>query len=414
MKLGERGARAVEAVALPTMAMSGALLLFGGFVLAAGKSPVEAWALLFKGAFGDWFSWQNTLTRAAPLMLTALAVAIPARAGLVVIGGEGALVLGGLAAAGVPYLVVPPQGVLGTALVLAGGALVGAAWVALAGALRQYRGVNETISSLLLAYTAIALFKHIVEGPMRDPASLNKPSTRPLDDTLLIGSLPGADIHWGLAFGVAACAALGLWLFFSTSGFATRVVGGNARAARLVGLPSTRLVIAACAIGGACAGLAGGLEVAAVHTSANASLIAGLGYAGILVSFVARHNPWAIVPVAVLFGGFASAGSLLQRRLDVPDASVLVLQGFAFMLILASEALRGRLVAVAPSEVTVAAAAASIEARASDASSLDQARPEAGMVASGPAEAMNPPGTRTTSTHAGAIPPDAVLGGGTA
>lgn len=414
MKLGERGARAVEAVALPTMAMSGALLLFGGFVLAAGKSPVEAWALLFTGAFGDWFSWQNTLTRAAPLMLTALAVAIPARAGLVVIGGEGALVLGGLAAAGVPYLVVPPQGVLGTALVLAGGALVGAAWVALAGALRQYRGVNETISSLLLAYTAIALFKHIVEGPMRDPASLNKPSTRPLDDTLLIGSLPGADIHWGLAFGVAACAALGLWLFFSTSGFATRVVGGNARAARLVGLPSTRLVIAACAIGGACAGLAGGLEVAAVHTSANASLIAGLGYAGILVSFVARHNPWAIVPVAVLFGGFASAGSLLQRRLDVPDASVLVLQGLAFMLILASEALRGRLVAVAPSEVTVAAAAASIEARASDASSLDQARPEAGMVASGPAEAMNPPGTRTTSTHAGAIPPDAVLGGGTA
>ncbi|MFL6664492.1 MAG: ABC transporter permease subunit, partial [Rhizobacter sp.] len=134
------------------------------------------------------------------------------------------------------------------------------------------------------------------------------------------------------------------WLFFTSSGFATRVVGGNARAARLVGLPSTRIVIGACAIGGACAGLAGGIEVAAVHTSANASLIAGLGYAGILVSFVARHNPWVIVPVAVLFGGFGSAGSLLQRRLDVPDASVLVLQGFAFLFILASEALRGKLV----------------------------------------------------------------------
>jgi len=77
--------------------------------------------------------------------------------------------------------------------------------------------------------------------------------------------------------------------------------------------------------------------------AANASLIAGLGYAGILVSFVARHNPWAVVPVAVLFGGFGSAGSLLQRRMDVPDASVMVLEGFAFLLILASEALRGRL-----------------------------------------------------------------------
>jgi simple sugar transport system permease protein len=71
--------------------------------------------------------------------------------------------------------------------------------------------------------------------------------------------------------------------------------------------------------------------------------MAGLGYTGILVSFVARHNPWAIVPVAILFGGFGSAGSLLQRRLELPDASVLVLQGFAFVLILASEALRGRL-----------------------------------------------------------------------
>ncbi|HEV7913887.1 MAG TPA: ABC transporter permease [Albitalea sp.] len=344
MTLSERGADAVEAVALPLLAMAGALLLFGIFILAAGKSPLAAWGLLFQGAFGDWFSWQNTLQRAAPLMLTALCVAVPARAGLVVIGGEGALVLGGLACAGLPYLVALPGNAAGTALVLAAAAAAGAAWIALAGALRQYRGVNETISSLLLAYTAIALFKHVVEGPMRDPASLNKPSTRALDEALRIGTLPGADIHWGLAFGVAACVALGLWLFFSTSGFATRVVGGNARAARLVGLPSTRIVIVACAIGGACAGLAGGIEVAAVHTSANASLIAGLGYAGILVSFVARHNPWVVMPVAVLFGGFGSAGSLLQRRLDVPDASVLVLQGFAFLLILASEALRGRLV----------------------------------------------------------------------
>jgi general nucleoside transport system permease protein len=80
--------------------------------------------------------------------------------------------------------------------------------------------------------------------------------------------------------------------------------------------------------------------VAAVHTSANASLIAAYGYAGILVSFIARHHPIAIIPVAILFGGFGAAGSLLQRRLGLPDASVLVLQGIAFVLILASEALR--------------------------------------------------------------------------
>ncbi|MEY4763935.1 MAG: hypothetical protein RI907_608 [Pseudomonadota bacterium] len=332
----------VDALGLPLLALAGAMLLFGGFVWLGGIDPVEAWVLLFKGAFGDAFSWQNTLQRAAPLMLTALCVALPQRAGLMVIGGEGALVLGGLACAALPLVWPLPPGVAGTVLALMAAAVAGGLWIALAGALRQYRGVNETIGSLLMSYMAIGLFKHAVEGPLRDPASLNKPSTLPLPESNLLGLLPGMEVHWGLVWGAVACVLSAIWLFGSTHGFATRVVGGNARAARLVGLPSHRLILTACAMGGACAGLAGGIEVAAVHTAANASLIAGLGYTGILVSFVARHHPLAIVPVAILFGGFGSAGSLLQRRLDLPDASVLVLQGFAFVLILASEAWRGR------------------------------------------------------------------------
>lgn len=332
----------LKSIALPVLAIAAALLLFGVFVWFAGVSPVDVWVTLFKGAFGDWFSWQNTLQRAAPLMLTALCVAIPARAGLVVIGAEGALVLGGLACAALPYVLVLPQNTLGTALVCLAGALAGAGWTVMAGALRRYRGINETISSLLLAYVAIGLFKHAVEGPLRDPASLNKPSTLPLDEAVRIGGIMGSDIHWGLALGVLACVGLGIWLRFTASGFAVAVVGGNLRAAQLVGLPATRLVLLACALGGAAAGLAGAVEVAAVHTSANAALIAGYGYAGILVSFMARHHPIAIIPVAILFGGFGAAGSLLQRRLGLPDASVLVLQGLAFVLILASEALRER------------------------------------------------------------------------
>ncbi|TWO70923.1 ABC transporter permease [Caenimonas sedimenti] len=326
-------------VLLPTAAIALALLLFGVFVSFAGASPVAAWVILFKGAFGDWFSWQNTLQRAAPLMLTALCVAIPARAGLTVIGGEGALVLGGLAGAGLAQG-LPLGGMAGTIVLCAGGALLGAAWIVLAGWLRQWRGVNETISSLLLAYVAIGLFKHLVEGPLRDPASLNKPSTHAVADTLRISGIAGSDVHWGLVLGVVACIAAALWLRWTPSGFSVRVVGGNLRAAQLVGLPATRLILVACGLGGAAAGLAGAIEVAAVHTSANAALIAGYGYAGILVSFIARHHPLAIIPVAILFGGFGAAGSLLQRRLGLPDASVMVLQGIAFVLILASEALR--------------------------------------------------------------------------
>jgi ABC-type uncharacterized transport system permease subunit len=333
---------AIESIALPVGAIAAALGVFGLIVSFAGVDPVEVWVLLFKGAFGDAFSWQNTLQRAAPLMLTALCVAIPARAGLTVIGGEGALVLGGLACAALAHALPLPANMVGTAMVVIAGAIAGALWIALAGWLRQYRGINETISSLLLAYVAIGLFKHIVEGPLRDPASLNKPSTPALNDGLLIGTIAGSDVHWGLVVGIVTCLVAGLWLRFTPSGFSVRVVGGNPRAAQLVGLPATRLIVLACALGGAAAGVAGAIEVAAVHTSANAALIAGYGYAGILVAFIARHQPVAIIPVAILFGGFGAAGSLLQRRLGLPDASVLLLQGIAFVFILASEALRER------------------------------------------------------------------------
>lgn len=327
-------------ILLPAAAIVAALLVFGVFVWIGGANPLDVWLILFKGAFGDWYSWQNTLQRAAPLMLTALCVAIPARAGLVIIGGEGALVLGGLACAGLAQGLPLPSGVIATAAVCAAGAIAGGLWIALAGWLRQFRGINETISSLLLAYVAIGLFKHLVEGPLRDPSSLNKPSTFALAEGLRIGGIVGSDVHWGLVIGVIACLVSALWLRWTPSGFAVRVVGGNPRTAQLVGLPASRLILIACALGGAAAGVAGAVEVAAVHTSANAALIAGYGYAGILVSFIARHHPLAIIPVAILFGGFGAAGSLLQRRLGLPDASVLVLQGVAFVLILASEALR--------------------------------------------------------------------------
>ncbi len=327
-------------ILLPVGAVALALLLFGLIVWFAGVSPLEVWWLLFKGAFGDSYSWQNTLQRAAPLMLTALCVAIPARAGLVLIGGEGALVLGGLACAALAQALPLPANLAGTVLVCLAGALAGALWTGLAGYLRQYRGINETISSLLLAYIAIGLFKHLVEGPLRDPASLNKPSTHALDPGLAIGGMAGSDVHWGLVLGVLCCLAAAVWLRHTPSGFAVRVVGGNRRAAQLVGLPASKLIVLACALGGAAAGLAGAVEVAAVHTSANTALIAGYGYTGILVAFMARHQPLAVIPVAILFGGFGAAGSLLQRRLGLPDSSVLLLQGIAFVLILASEALR--------------------------------------------------------------------------
>ncbi len=325
--------------------IAGGLLLFAIFVFAIGQQPLVVLATIAEGAFASSFAWQNTLLRAAPLILAGLAVAIPAQVGLVVIGGEGALALGGLAAAAFGLAAAQAGASPAVVIIVAGvaGMLGGSLVLALAGALRAWRGMNETIASLLIAYIAIAIFNHLVDGPLRDPASLNKPSTAPLPDAAMVGPMPGTDVHWGLAAGVVAAVLAQMLVSRTTLGFAMRVAGGNARAARLVGLPVPALLVAACAIGGACAGLAGAIEVLAVHGSANASLLAGFGYTGILVAFIARQQPLAVVPVAVLLGGIAAAGSLLQRRLDLPDATTLVLQGLLFVAILAAEALHGRI-----------------------------------------------------------------------
>jgi simple sugar transport system permease protein len=324
------------------MAFLAALVLFGLFVAITGRNPAAVYYQMYRGSFGTWFSFQNTLLRAAPLMLTALATALPLRLGLVVLGGEGSMVIGGLAAAAAA-VAAHNHGPNGVKLVmLFSGALVGGLWMASAGALRAYRGVNETIATLLLNYIAIALLNHIVEGPLRDPASLNKPSTPPIGDDNMLGNVPGLDVHWGLAWGLAACLVTWVLMNRTTFGFAARMVGGNVRAALLNGLPVARLFIVTTLIGGACAGLAGAIEVAAVQGCANASLVTGYGYTGVLVAFIARSNPLAVIPVALLLGGIGASGGLLQRVFELPDATVNVLQGILFLCILVSETYSGR------------------------------------------------------------------------
>lgn len=339
----QRYGASIEYILIPGAALVGALAVFGIFVALYGKNPLDLYFYMYYGAFGTAFSWQNTLTRAAPLILTALCTALPAQLGMVIIGGEGALLIGALSATSAALAL---QGaaplVVQIAMVIAG-MIGGGLWIMLSGGLRQYRGVNETISSLLLVYIALAVLNHLVEGPMRDPASLNKPSTREIGAPNMIGSIPGTDVHWGLVFGLVAAVAAYILIYHTTFGFAARVAGGNIRAAKIVGLSVGKLILTVCFLAGSSAGLAGMIEVAAVQGRTNANLAAGYGFTGILVAFLARQNPLAIIPVAILLGGISASGGLLQRRLGLPDASVLVLQGIIFVFVLASDALYGRI-----------------------------------------------------------------------
>ncbi|MYM56364.1 ABC transporter permease [Thalassovita mangrovi] len=340
-----RTAAIIESIVIPLGALIASALIFSLFLLVLGKDPIRFFGLVWTGGIGSAFSFQNTLQRAAPLILTGLAFAVPARIGMTLLGAEGALVLGGFSSAviAIPMVLGGWPVWIGLPVMALAAMAVGGAWVGIAGWLRHYRGVNETISSLLLTYIAVAIMNFLVEGVFRDPGSTNKASTMPLGADWRVGDIPGTSVHWGLAAGLVLAVLLWVLMERTTFGFAARIAGGNLRAAQAQGLPVGKLAVASCVIAGACAGLAGFFEVAAVHGQANASLAAKYGFTGILVAFLARQNPMAVVPVAILFGALAASGGLVQRRMDMPDATMLVLQGIIFVTLLVSETLYGRL-----------------------------------------------------------------------
>jgi ABC-type uncharacterized transport system permease subunit len=332
----------LESIVIPVGAIVAALFLFALFVLAAGADPVGVFASIRKAAFGSWYSLQNTLVRAAPLMLCSLCTAIPMRLGLVVIGNEGALVVGGLGATAVGLQIAWAPALTVHVAMAAVGMLAGGLWILSVGALKQYRGVNETISSLLMNYVAIALLNQAVNSWMKDPASLNKPSSYPIPDEKMLQPLGGTLIHWGLVFGIIFCVLAWFLIQKTTFGFQIRTIGANVRAAQLVGLPVGRVTLATCFMAGAAPGLAGMVEVAAVHGRANESLNAWYGYSGILVAFLARQNALACIIVSILLGGILASGGILQRAHRLPDATILVFQGIVFLTVLYSESLYGR------------------------------------------------------------------------
>jgi simple sugar transport system permease protein len=184
---------------------------------------------------------------------------------------------------------------------------------------------------------------HLVSGPMRDFAQALRPSSWSIAERFRLGEIPGTGIHWGLAFGVVAALLAYVLMRRTTFGFGVDILGGNPRAARLCGLPVGRMVLVTCALGGAAAGLAGGLEIVAVHGFASASLVVGYGYAGILAAFLARQHPLSVIAVAILLGAITASGGVLQRRFGLPDAATVVLQGLLFVSVLAANTLYGRL-----------------------------------------------------------------------
>src|SRR5580658_1384860 len=310
------------------------LTIFAVLLLAAGKDPLRAYQDTLIYVFGNTYGFSELLVRMTPLLLTAVAVALPARLGLINVGGEGQIYMGAwLATAGAlgfsaqpAWLLLPLMTILG----FAGGAL----WALLPGLLRAARLVNETISTLLLNYVAPLIVSFFIFGPWRSAESASYPESPAFVDAARLPNFFGTRIHAGLLFGLASLALYSFVMRRTRVGLKMRAIGGNPEASIRLGIPVPIYVIVSLSIAGGIAGIAGMAEVSAIQGRLVAGLSPGYGFMGFLIAWLAGNSAWGIVVMAFLFAVINSVGDILQITQDVPYAVVNLLMATILFIVL--------------------------------------------------------------------------------
>jgi simple sugar transport system permease protein len=312
-----------------------ALAVFAVVLLVFGQNPLRAYVDIFRSTLGSFYGFSEVLVKMIPLVLTALAVAIPSRIWLINVGGEGQLFIGALFATWgaihfsylSAWLLLPLISILG----LLGGGL----WALISGFMRAKGWASETISTLLMNYVAILLVNFFVFGPWKDPESANYPQSAPFPHAAILPSFFGSRVHLGALLAIA-----GLLLFYFVMsrtrwGLEMRAIGINQEAARRSGISTYRYILLLMFIGGGMAGLAGMGEVSAIHGQLRPSLSPGLGYAGFLISWITMGSPLGIVAAAFLISIITAGGDILQMTHRIPAAAIHILMALVLFVVLA-------------------------------------------------------------------------------
>lgn len=329
---------------VPLLGSAVFVLLAAAFFHFNGYPPGKIFTQIFKGAFGDAFSITTTLSKTLPILLCALATALPARMGLISVGAEGQLYFGALTGtaavlahpAASVWLILPSM----LSLTLLGGAL----WGAIPGALRAALGVNETIVTILMNYLAIKLVECAVYGPWKDPANLGWPATMAFPSAAQFPAITfdGVATNWALPLAILLALALFVMVEKSRLGTALTLLRSNPRVARLAGISYAPHCIAVMALAGMLAGLAGIVQAANVQNHLQPDLSSGYGYVGFLVAWLAGQNFLRIIPLSLVMGGLLSAADALQLFAQLPYANTLVLQALLFISVLGVGAARAK------------------------------------------------------------------------
>jgi ABC-type uncharacterized transport system permease subunit len=298
----------------------------------AGISPIELAGELV-GVFNA-NSLRAVLVQAAPLMLVGLAAALAFRIGFWNLGVEGQMLFGGIFAAGVSiYEIGPPATRL--LLMAVASAVGGALWCLLAGFLKIKFKVNEIIATLLLNYVAVYFLFHLLYGAWQDARSAFPQSTpfRPFERLYDLGF----GINGGLLFSIGAV-VLAAWLVhFSRVGFYMRVISANRTMAKVLGVPIQAVTLWTVAISGACAGIAGFVNVASQEGRLTQSFANGYVFSGVLIAFLSRNDPIVVAFVGFLIAVLFITGQTLQVFYQIPFTMVQMIEAIIVMSVASSE-----------------------------------------------------------------------------
>lgn len=313
-------------------------VLFSALVLrVAGYDPVASWQVMIAGAVGGQYQIADTLTKATPLILCGLGVALAFRGGQFNIGAEGQLLTGALAAAWVGGLAA--WGATGIPVVLGAAFVAGGLWGFIPALLKTERDVNEVISTLMLNFVAALTIGWLVHGPLQE-ASKGYPQTEAVAAGLALPRiwLP-TRLHGGIVIAVLGCIIVAVGLQYTATGLRLRVAGGSPRAARTAGVDFRRLTWLTLFLSGGCAGLAGGIEVLGVSRRLYEQFSPGYGFMAIAVALLARLNPLFVVPAALFFGALETGVGALQRAAGVSAGFAGVVEALVILTVVAGNAL---------------------------------------------------------------------------
>jgi simple sugar transport system permease protein len=333
------GARALAG----RLAMAGLLACLVAAVLVAadGHSPLAALVAFLHGAFGSRRAIAAGLDRSTPYLLAGVGVALCFRAGVINIGAEGQIAVGGLAATAAALSCPTTNALVAIPFALAAGALAGALWAGIAAALHLTRSVHEVLATLLTNFVALLLVQLVLAGPLGEIGAgfLQSP---PIPRFARLPQLPVLDAHAGLLIAFVA-SAFGSWLLWRTRlGFALRLLGQSRSAVTYAGYQPPVLIAAVMLLAGALAGLAGAVELLGLHRRLVEGFSADFGFRGVTVALLAFLEPLAAIPAALLVGFLETGAQAMQREIGVPSSLVTVLEATTVLSVLAATARRVR------------------------------------------------------------------------